>query len=76
MAKQFQATSRMEDRNDPEDRYRAGYQHGAVEALLAVKALRGGHPSDEALTAWTDIQLQIWRHDPDAAPQPPKPPSR
>lgn len=61
--------------DDPEARYRAGYQHGAAEALRAVRAIRGTHPSDAKFTAWTDAQLQTWRHDRKASYQPPKPPS-
>lgn len=75
MTTEFKRPLGAENRNDPEELYRAGYQHGAVAALRAVKALRGKHASDDAFTGWTDVQLQMWRHDRDAAPQPPKPPS-
>jgi hypothetical protein len=61
--------------DDPEQAYRAGYQHGAVAALEAVAKIRGAHVSDAQFLEWTGSLLQIWRHDRKASPTPPAPPN-
>lgn len=56
-------------RDDPEQQYRAGYQHGAKAILDALRA--GNGQSD--LEIWVDVELGKWRHDRKAGPNPPKP---
>ncbi|KZK82403.1 hypothetical protein PsAD46_03531 [Pseudovibrio sp. Ad46] len=57
-------------RPDPEEQYRAGYQHGAhaVQKLL----LSQQKPTIEELNNWINIELQKWRHDKSAEPYAPK----
>jgi hypothetical protein len=57
------------DRDDPEEKYRAGYQHGANAALIAF----GSGLGLEKLKHWIEVDLQRWRHDRHAEPAPPKP---
>ncbi|MCF3592465.1 hypothetical protein LZG00_00440 [Rhodobacteraceae bacterium LMO-12] len=54
-------------REDPEEQYRAGYQHGAKAILEAIKD--GKSPSD--LKVWVEVAVQTWRHDEQAEPNPP-----
>jgi hypothetical protein len=53
---------------DPEFCYRSGYQHGALAVLEALQARTA---DQERLRAWVEIDLQKWRHDPEAVPRPP-----
>ena len=55
-------------RDDPEEQYRAGYQHGARAVLDALRS--GNVPSD--LEMWVDVKLANWRHNREADPNPPK----
>jgi len=58
----------MDNRNDPEEQYRAGFQHGAQ----AVRALFDeGKLNKRDLEKWVEIDLQRWRHDETAEPFPP-----
>ncbi|MFW8636226.1 hypothetical protein [Cribrihabitans pelagius] len=54
---------------DPEESYRAGYQHGA-RALL--RFLEAGRPGDlDRAKSWIESELTGWRHDTQAEPVPP-----
>ena len=54
---------------DPEERYRAGYQHGAQK----VRELLEAGPVDiNELIKWIEIDLQLWRHKPTDDYNPPK----
>ena len=58
----------MDNRNDPEEQYRAGFQHGAQ----AVRALFDeGKLNKRDLEKWVEIDLQRWRYDETAEPFPP-----
>ena len=54
-------------RDDPEEQYRAGYQHGAKAALDALNSTK----SKDELKGWVEVTLQKWRHDKAADPNPP-----
>lgn len=57
--------------SDPEESYRAGYQHG-VRVLL--RHLESEQKLDmERLTKWVNSDLTAWRHDTEAEPTPPAP---
>lgn len=57
--------------SDPEESYRAGYQHG-VRVLL--RHLETEKKLDmERLSNWVNSDLTSWRHDVDAEPIPPAP---
>lgn len=56
-------------REDPEEQFRAGYQHGAYAALIAI----GSGLEMDKLKHWIEVDLQRWRHDRQAEPVPPKP---
>ncbi len=58
----------MEHRNDPEEQYRAGYQHGAQAVREFIK---NGKLDLEKLAKWIEVDLQKWRHDKEADPAPP-----
>lgn len=57
-------------RDDPEEQYRAGYQHGAQRVREMVEA---GPLDRKALARWIETDLQTWRHDRNADPKPPNP---
>jgi hypothetical protein len=59
----------MGERNDPEEQYRAGYQHGAYAAVKAMMSTMP--PSLDSLLKWTETDIQRWRHDELADPSPP-----
>ena len=69
MTSKYRRPAGMVDRNDPEEQYRAGYQHGAYAVLKAL--LSTTRPSLDSLTKWTEADLQRWRHDELADPTPP-----
>lgn len=55
---------------DPEESYRAGYQHGTREML---RFLEGSNtPGLKQLKDWINKDLAEWRHDTQAEPIPPK----
>lgn len=54
---------------DPEESYRAGYQHGTRVMLRFLEANKS--PDLERLKAWIDTELTEWRHDTEAEPLPP-----
>ena len=55
---------------DPEESYRAGYQHGTREMLHFLEASKT--PGLERVKAWINNDLATWRHDTQAEPFPPK----
>lgn len=56
--------------NDPEESYRAGYQHGAREVLHYLQTTQT--TSMEQLENWINADLGKWRHDTTSEPIPPK----
>lgn len=68
MTSKFKRPPEMVDRNDPEEQYRSGYQHGANAALIAMKS----GASRQSIQNWIELDLQQWRHDDTAEPDPPK----
>lgn len=58
---------------DPEESYRAGYQHGARALLRFLQT--GPAPDFDAARSWIDGGLGSWRHDTEAEPVPPAPPA-
>lgn len=59
------------NQTDPEESYRAGYQHGT---RVMLRYLEGQEKPDmERLKAWINGELTQWRHDTEAAPTPPAP---
>ena len=58
----------MKNRDDPEEQYRAGFQHGAQAVRDAIEQ---GKLDQEVLVRWIEIDLQKWRHDEKADPTPP-----
>ncbi|MGR3623943.1 hypothetical protein [Pseudophaeobacter sp.] len=57
--------------SDPEESYRAGYQHGVRVLLRHLES--EPHPDMEHLKKWLDVDLTSWRHDTQAEPVPPAP---
>lgn len=57
-------------RDDPEEQYRAGYQHGAQRVREMIEA---GPVDRAALVRWIEHDLQRWRHDHESDPTPPAP---
>mgnify|MGYP000524511923 CR=1 FL=1 len=57
--------------SDPEESYRAGYQHGVRVMMRFLEASK--EPDMERLKAWIDKDLTAWRHDMEAEPIPPAP---
>ncbi|WP_278924287.1 hypothetical protein [Pseudophaeobacter profundi] len=57
--------------SDPEESYRAGYQHGVRVMLRHLEAKPT--PDMERLTEWVNSELTAWRHDTQAEPTPPAP---
>lgn len=57
------------ERNDPEEQYRAGYQHGVNAVVNAL--LSNNPPKLTSLKSWAEVDLQKWRHDVLADPSPP-----
>lgn len=57
--------------NDPEESYRAGYQHGVRVLLRYLES--NPKPDMERLTQWVNGELTSWRHDIEAEPTPPAP---
>ena len=55
---------------DPEESYRAGYQHGTREMLKFLED--SDTPGLERVKDWINGDLANWRHDIDAEPIPPK----
>ncbi|OUS38485.1 hypothetical protein A9Q94_02300 [Rhodobacterales bacterium 56_14_T64] len=55
---------------DPEESYRAGYQHGTREMLRFLEESKT--PGLERVKAWINNDLAAWRHDTQAEPIPPK----
>ncbi|NRB17420.1 MAG: hypothetical protein HRU33_07565 [Rhodobacteraceae bacterium] len=55
---------------DPEESYRAGYQHGTREMLRFLET-RNTQGLDR-VKAWINSDLATWRHDTQAEPNPPK----
>ncbi|MFW8592702.1 hypothetical protein [Cribrihabitans neustonicus] len=56
---------------DPEESYRAGYQHGARTLLRFLEA--SPDPDYDGARAWIETDLGGWRHDTQAEPVPPAP---
>lgn len=65
----FKRPSGMELRNDAEEQYRAGFQHGAQAVR---KLIEEGSFDQKKLVRWIEVELQKWRHDEMAEPNPPK----
>jgi len=57
--------------SDPEESYRAGYQHGVRVMMRFLEAEKT--PDMERLAAWINSDLTEWRHDTAADPVPPTP---
>ncbi|OIQ44924.1 MAG: hypothetical protein BM558_05800 [Roseobacter sp. MedPE-SW] len=57
--------------SDPEESYRAGYQHGVRVMLRHLEAEK--NLDLERLTKWVNGDLTSWRHDTQAEPIPPSP---
>lgn len=57
-------------KDDPEEQYRAGFQHGADALLELVK--REGIDAIDELRLWVERDLGIWRHDETSKPAPPE----
>jgi hypothetical protein len=57
--------------SDPEESYRAGYQHGVRVMLRHLEASEG--KDLDRLKEWIDADLTAWRHDTQAEPIPPAP---
>ncbi|MVO18455.1 hypothetical protein [Parasedimentitalea huanghaiensis] len=55
---------------DPEESYRAGYQHGTREMLRFLEA--SNTPGLDRVKSWINNDLAAWRHDVQAEPIPPK----
>lgn len=55
---------------DPEESYRAGYQHGTREMLRFLEEIKT--PNLERVKDWINNDLAAWRHDTQAEPTPPK----
>ena len=55
---------------DPEESYRAGYQHGTREMLRFLES--NNTPGLERVKDWINTDLGNWRHDTQAEPIPPK----
>lgn len=53
---------------DPQERYRAGFQHGAQKVREMIEA---GTVDLEKLIKWIEIDLQKWRHSPEDHYNPP-----
>lgn len=58
-------------RDDPEEQYRAGFQHGAAALLKAMQS--ENPPTWATIEKWIGTDLQRWRHDQQESPEPPKP---
>lgn len=56
---------------DPEESYRAGFQHGTRVLLRYLESTNS--PDMARLQAWIDGELTRWRHDTKADPIPPAP---
>ncbi|MGR3758892.1 hypothetical protein ACUXV3_01990 [Roseobacteraceae bacterium NS-SX3] len=56
--------------SDPEESYRAGYQHGT---RVMLRFLESGGGDMQRLKDWINRDLTAWRHDTDADPTPPAP---
>lgn len=65
----FKRPAGMEHRNDAEEQYRAGFQHGAQAVRKLVEE---GEIDKKRLVSWIEVGLQKWRHDEKAEPNPPK----
>jgi hypothetical protein len=59
------------NQKDPEESYRAGYQHGVRVLLHHIETHKT--PDMERLTKWLNTELTQWRHDTTAEPVPPSP---
>lgn len=59
------------NQTDPEESYRAGYQHGARVFLRYLES--NATPDMARLKTWLDGELTQWRHDTEAEPTPPAP---
>ena len=57
--------------DETEERYRAGYQHGAQRVRELLEA--NGQLDIQKLVHWIEIDLAQWRHTPCAEPWPPEP---
>ncbi|EBA16455.1 hypothetical protein RSK20926_22059 [Roseobacter sp. SK209-2-6] len=57
--------------SDPEESYRAGYQHSVRVMMRYLEANKT--PDMERLKAWIDTDLTQWRHDIEADPVAPSP---
>ncbi len=57
--------------SDPEESYRAGYQHGTRVMLRFLED--SDTPDMDRLKDWIDKELTAWRHDYEAVPVPPAP---
>ena len=55
----------MESRNDAEEQYRAGYQHGAQTVRRLIEE---GSLDANRLVHWIEIDLQKWRYDETSMP--------
>lgn len=57
------------NQTDPEESYRAGYQHGTRVLLRYLES--SPNPDMERLRKWVGSDLTGWRHDTEADPSPP-----
>lgn len=57
--------------SDPEESYRAGYQHGVRVMLRLLQTEKA--PDMDRMAEWVNSELTQWRHDTDADPVPPAP---
>ncbi|WP_264213182.1 hypothetical protein [Leisingera thetidis] len=58
------------NQTDPEESYRAGYQHSGRVILRFLES--SPEPDLERLRKWVDAELTGWRHDTEAQPTPPE----
>jgi len=55
--------------NDPEESYRAGFQHGAREVLHYLQTVE--FADLDRVHTWVNNEILEWRHDTEAEPVPP-----